>query len=191
MLCTVGCCSCLGRSVSMTGTVEGSTPVRLANWVSGFAVERSLNSITVKCIIRLSWGFVSPHFKWIHQSLSYSQKPCFSASVWPKCPLTSRTICGGHLTRKDRVEHLDIFQRKIKLNQKLPFSWPWAQRRIKKHPTRWLASHALATCWADVKEKFKRLWPLCPQHTLSHAWCNAQYKDVELNAPSFPELTSL
>ena len=71
---------------------EGLHARPLANWTSSFAVWRSLNSITVKPIIRFPWGCVSRPLKWIHQSLSDSKEPAGSASVWPKCPLTSRRI---------------------------------------------------------------------------------------------------
>lgn len=80
---------------------EGLHTRPLANWTSSFAVWRSLNSITVKPIIRFPWGCVSHPLKWIHQSLSDSKEPGGSASVWPKCPLTSRRIRSGHLTDKD------------------------------------------------------------------------------------------
>ena len=86
---------------------EGLHARPLANWTSSFALWRSLNSITVKPIIRFPWGCVSRPLKWIHQSLSDSKEPGGSASVWPKCPLTSRgivVVIWQTKTCKNRIE---------------------------------------------------------------------------------------
>lgn len=88
---------------------EGLHARPLANWTCSFAARRSLNSITVKSLIRFPWGCVSRPLKCIHQSLSDSKEPGGSASGQNalSLPEEATVVIRQAKTCKDGIEHLD------------------------------------------------------------------------------------